>query len=309
MTIGENIKEFAGQPVHDYSENEGVPRQPVAPRLSLDWDSETDGFEALFGKFLEDPNSADVEALVIGNWGGAGEGDGSEAAVEALVSARDSLPKLKALFLGEMTYEESEISWIQQSDISPIFEAFPKLEVLYVRGGNGLSLGRPRHAHLKTLVIQSGGLPATVVREVTSAELPSLEHLELWLGDDGYGNNVSTDDIINLITKGPIGKLQYLGLRDDCEADATAAVLAQQEMPSTLEVLDLSLGTLGDEGANALADAKWLSSLKKLDIHHHYVSPETVAKLKGLVAEVDHSEDQEPDEYDGEQNRYVAVSE
>ena len=42
----------------------------------------------------------------------------------------DRLPALEALFLGDITFEQQEISWIQQSDISPLFLAFPRLRVL-----------------------------------------------------------------------------------------------------------------------------------------------------------------------------------
>ena len=277
--------------------------------MAIDWDESEAGqtFEALFGRFVADPACVDVEALVIGDWGRSSEGNGSEKVVEALVSVRDRLAKLRALFLGELTVDEAEISWIQQSDVSPLFEAFPRLEEFYVRGGEGLSLGRPRHTALRKLVIQTGGMSANVVREINSAELSSLTHLELWLGDDGYGNDVPIEDIAQLLSTGPVANLRYLGLRDDCAADETAQQLAESGIPSSLEILDLSLGALSDEGANALAECSWIKSLKKLDIHFHYVSPEVVERLKGVVAELDASDRQEADDYDGA--RYVAVSE
>ena len=94
-----------------------------------------------------------------------------------------------------MTYEESEISWITQTDVGPLFAAFPQMTELWIRGGGGLSLGRPRHERLEKLVVQTGGLPGSVVREVGAAHLPKLEHLELWLGDPGYGRDLTADRI------------------------------------------------------------------------------------------------------------------
>ncbi len=44
---------------------------------------------------------------------------------------------------------------------------------------------------LVALTIESGGLPAAVVREVASAHLPALEHLELWLGEENYGGDAT----------------------------------------------------------------------------------------------------------------------
>ncbi len=80
---------------------------------------------------------------------------------------------------------------------------------------------------------------------------------------------------------------------------ATAPVLAH------VRVLDLSLGTLGDEGAAVLLASPAVARLQKLDIHHHYCSDEMVARLQALGIEVDVSEQEEGDEGD----RYVAVGE
>jgi len=45
------------------------------------------------------------------------------------------------------------------------------------------------------------------------------------------------------------------------------------------------------------------------NIHFHYVSDKALAKLKAVVRSLDASDRQKPDEYGGEQHRYVAVSE
>jgi hypothetical protein len=109
------------------------------------------------------------------------------------VAARDHLPNLTAIFLGDIIIEENEISWINQSDVSPLFTAYPALEHFRVRGGNGLIVGSIRHERLKSLIIESGGLPAQVVRDVAAATLPALEHLELWLGTEEYGGDAPID--------------------------------------------------------------------------------------------------------------------
>jgi hypothetical protein len=312
MTIGTHIAEFEGLSVVEYVAEEGIVSPATkAIRVSMTWDMFDEGqkFVELFAAFLADPAASEVQALIIGDWGGAGQGEDSSPVVEALVSARDKLPKLRALFLGEMIVEESEISWINQSDVSPIFEAFPRLEALYVRGGNGLRLGRPSHDRLRKLVIQTGGMSADIVSDVTSAQLPRLQHLELWLGDDGYGNDVSLDDIRRLLTDGPYDQLTYLGLRDDCRADETSKLLSELKLPATLSVLDLSLGTLSDEGATALIGSPWLSQLQKLDVHHHFISQQVVTTLRTIVSEVEANDVQQPDVWEGKPHRYVAVGE
>lgn len=312
MTINAHLESFAGFPVIDFTRDEDPPVDgSKAIRIALDWEAHESGdtFLDLFSAFLETAAARELAALLIGDWGGTGEGNDSGPVVEALVSARDSLPKLRHLFLGEMVMEESEISWINQSDVSPLFEAFPSLETLCLRGGNDLRLGRPRHASLRKLVVETGGMSGEIVREVMSADFPELIHLELWLGDDGYGNDVSEDDLRALLSGGPCSKLTYLGLRDDCNADTTAKLLAEVGVPATLQSLDLSLGTLGDEGATALVESAWLSQLQALDIHHHYVSNDVVARLKAIVPELNADDVQEADDWDGVPHRYVAVGE
>src|SRR5260221_14644610 len=111
----------------------------------------------------------------------------SDDLVETLVAACDKLPALTAIFIGDITYEDCDISWIHQSDVSPLFEAYPNLEYFWVRGGDGLSVGPVQHQHLKSLIIEAGGLNVSVPEEVLKSDLPELEHLDLWLGKDGYG--------------------------------------------------------------------------------------------------------------------------
>ena len=147
------------------------------------------------------------------------------------------------------------------------------------------------------------------MREVASASLPQLEHLELWLGDDGYGNDISNEDLKPLLSADLFPNLKYLGLCDDCDADQTASLIAEVGFGESVEVLDLSMGTLGDEGAKALAASPRIKALKKLDLHYHYISPEVIEQLRQLGPEIDDSDKQEADEYDGQEERYVAISE
>ncbi len=310
--IHENLSTFYGMPVEDYQPSAGAAQvSRTAYRLRIDWEKYEEGitFADLFDQYICDQHVTNTQALVIGDWGGTAEGNESDAIVEALVSARDKLPNLKALFIGDLIGEGAGISWIMQSDMSPIWSAFPALEEFGVRGGSGLQLGRPSHANLKKLVIETGGLSVRVVQEVCSAQLPELTHLELWLGDPSYGADATVDDLRPLLEGGLFPKLTYLGLRNTELADDIARALPGAGVIQQIDTLDLSLGTLTNEGAEALAANQELSRLKKLDIHHHFVGPEAVAKLNGLGIEIDASDEQTADEYDGEIYRYVYASE
>ncbi|MFN8537746.1 MAG: hypothetical protein U0232_09760 [Thermomicrobiales bacterium] len=193
--------------------------------------------------------------------------------------------------------------------MSPLLAAYPRLEYFGVRGGNSLSFGELRHDALQTLIVESGGLSGAVVREVAGAELPALRHLALWLGTENYGADATLDDLAPILSGEQFSKLEYLGLRDSEMADAIAAAVAHAPILERIAVLDLSLGTLSDEGAAALAASPAVARLRKLDIHHHYCSDEAVAQLEALGIELDASDPQEVDEFEGEYYRYVAVGE
>jgi predicted DNA-binding WGR domain protein len=292
---------------------------PVAYRVGLSRQEYYAGnvkFADKLSAFLNDPALGALQAVVIGCWDHEG-GDSTEV-VEALVSARDRLPNLKALFLGDAPYQEQEISWLHQCDLTALFDAYPQLEHFRARGGQGLGLGKLKHRHLKSLAFEASNLPAEVVRAVGRSDLPALEHLELWLGTHEYGADTTVADLKGIFAGKGLPALRYLGLRNSEIADAIARALAKAPIVARLRVLDLSLGTLSDQGAEALLAVPGLANLDMLDIHHHYVSPELVRRLAGLGIKVNASEFREaeeeyPDEGGDEDDlisvRYVAHAE
>lgn len=304
----EHPEELNGQPIYDWQPGEPL-RDPATaiPRIAVDWDAK-DTWLDRFAQLLEDPDVSQLSGLIVGMWGNESD-DGSGPIVEAVVTARDKLPNLRTLFFGDIISEENEISWIRQSDVSPLFEAYPHLKYFGVRGGGGLQLGSPRHGALKTLVVETGGLDGAVVRGLHNAQLPALEHLELWLGTDGYGASVHVDDVQPILNGTLFPNLKYLGLRNSDISDDIAKALAGAPILEKIEVLDLSMGTIGDEGAQALLDNPAIKKLKKLDLHHHYCSDEMMEKLKALGIEVDLNEQEDEDKYGDESYRYVAVGE
>ncbi len=310
MTISESVETFANRNIEEFDQDKGIQDASNAIRLSVGWDDADEGVTLLdqFKKLLADPLAGDIAALIIGPWEEAHE-SGIQSFIDELVGQANRLPRLRALFVGEMTYEDCEISWIIQGNYSALWGCFPQLELFRVRGGSELVLGEIRQDSLKELVIETGGLPSSVINEVIAASLPNLEKLELWLGDDGYGWEGDPLVILPLLESTRFPKLTVLGLRDSMAADQIAAMIADSPLLEQLEELDLSLGTLGDEGARALLNAPLIKKLKRLDLSHHYISDTLAGELKQLGIEVDLSDKQEADEDDGESYRYVAVSE
>ncbi|NES21605.1 MAG: HEAT repeat domain-containing protein, partial [Symploca sp. SIO3E6] len=190
MTVAEYVTTFANRQVKDFDPQTGISNPAAtAYALRVDYDEEENITHKL-NRLLQDTQVAEIEALVFGMWNSnvATDGD-SRILVNALVEAKEQLSSLKALFIGDIVYEESEISWIEQSNISPVLEAYPQLEVLQVRGGSGLQFTPVRHYQLKKLIIQTGGLSSKTISQIWALHLPALEHLELWLGSDNYGGD------------------------------------------------------------------------------------------------------------------------
>ncbi len=308
--------QFAGKAVLDWEPGDPIPDPTTTiPRISATdvWGNGREGNE-LFQRFLADPASRTVTGLIFGLQKETTERYSDEI-VQVLVEHREHFPHLKALFLGDIMMEESEISWIGLGDVSPIFTAYPQLEHFGIRGcassytPPGLHFGILQHVHLKTLIVETGSMDRSVVHDILRSHLPALEHLELWTGSEDYLANVTSEDFAPLFTDILFPNLRYLGLRDSEIANDLAIALSQSSLLERLEVLDLSLGLLDDTGAAALLHCPATHTLQKLDIHHHYCSEEMVQRLQTLGIEVDTRELQETDFYDGEEQRYVAVSE
>ena len=294
----------AGKPLPDPANN--------AIKLAINPYDDDPAFPDYFSEFIKLPGLDKIDSVLIGSWGEAYE-EKSSLAVNLLVEHKALFPSVTSLFIGDLALEEAEVSWIQQSDISSVYAAFPKLEVLKIRGGEGLSLGELKHDTIHTLVIETGGLDKDILKQVHLAKLPELTHLELWLGDDNYGCNIGNDELRALLDglADQFPKLSYLGLRNYHLSDNLAELVAEVGVPQMIKTLDISLGNLSDKGAKALVASGKLTHLETLDLHHHYLSDEmmaTVAAAK-IAANVNLDEQEQADEYDGELERYIFVSE
>ncbi len=245
--------------------------------------------------FLQDSRCEQVEALVIGNWMGNSSDYSSHSIVEELVYAHEQLTNLKALFIGDIEDCECMISSIVQSNLSLVLVAYLDLEVLKVRGNLGRGYGKSesglsfvplRHDKLKALIIESGGLRREVIAQICNLELPALEYLELWLGRDDYGGTSSIEDLMPIISGNLFPKLKYLGLRNSEYSDDIAFAIAQSPVIEQIVELDLSMGTLGDEGAKALLNCPAINQLDTLNVSDNCLTGQMVTQLKQLDIEV-----------------------
>lgn len=268
-------------------------------RLSVGYDEYEEGvrMSSLIEKLASSPDGEKLSILTIGDWGQAYE-NSPDSFLETLISHKDSFPNLTKIFIGDMGFEECEVSWINQTNLSPLLEAFPNLKSLSIKGSQELSLQPLVHEKLEELVVICGGLPRSVLEEITSAKLPELRKLELYLGVEDYGFDGGIEDILPLLQGGLFPKLKYLGLKDSEIQDEIAIAIADAPILDQLDTLDLSYGTLTDEGGEALLASTRIRGLKHINLSYHFMSDELLLRWQQSGLSVDVTDQQETDEDD-----------
>ncbi|BAY10074.1 STM4015 family protein [Calothrix sp. NIES-2098] len=306
---GYPVTQFANRQVVEFDANIGI-TEPVnnAYALRCEYDEE-ENLPSKIIRLLQQPNAHRLEALVLGLWAEAYE-YGSSEIVQALVDARQYFTNLKAIFIGDIIGDECEISWIRQSDISPILQAYPKLEILQVRGGDGLHFSPPvQHDRLKALIVETGGLSREAVAHICNMNLPALEHLELWFGSEHYGGDCWVEDVYPIIFEDKFPNLTYLGLRNSQFTDEIVNAIVASPIINSISVLDLSMGTLSDAGAEALLNCEAINYLDILNVSESFLSQEVIQKLSNLDVRVLANNQKEEDEDSYLHGRYCSIAE
>ncbi|MCU6708268.1 STM4015 family protein [Paenibacillus sp. J5C_2022] len=277
-------------------------------KLVVDYDAYEEGVKmsSLIEQLSLSEKAASLESLIIGDWGGSYENDSSDA-VEALVKFKDHFPSLRKLFIGDMDYEECEVSWIMQSNMGPLLEAFPELRSLKIMGSTDLSINPARHEKLQELVIICGGLGKDVLAQIEGSQFPNLLKLELYLGVEDYGFDASLDDVLRLADREKFPLLTYLGLKNSELQDEIAIALAESPMLIGLHTLDVSDGTLSDKGAEALLNSQLVKSLSYVDMKHHYMSKDMMQRWMQSRSDLTFNIQDQQDE--DEDYRYPSITE
>ncbi|WP_310425662.1 hypothetical protein [Chamaesiphon sp. VAR_48_metabat_135_sub] len=240
----------------------------------------SDTFESKWFSVLESPCTNEIEALVFGI------ADWDMELISVIANAKDKLENLKAIFIGDIEDSECMISSLPcYGDISPILESYDRLEFLQMRCNQGRNARTGeklyegfrfcqtlRHDKLKILRIESSGLNHQTLLDINQLKLPSLEYLELWLGSPEYGANSSIEDLIPMISSEKFSQLKYLGFKNCDYTDDIAFALAKSPFLENLIELDLSMGTLGNDGLLALLNSPAIEYLDTLNISENFIT-------------------------------------
>jgi uncharacterized protein (TIGR02996 family) len=214
---------------------------------------------------------------------------------------------------GEGNYEY-EISWTTLGDASGLWKSVPRLERLVLQVGLGSTsasgttdnLGRIDLPKLRHLQVITGGLSESCVKSLAEANLPELNYMDVWFGSDSYGAGGGVDEIAPILEGTKFPKLEHLGLMNAQFTDDICDRLGSAKILPRLKEVSLKYGTMSDAGARALASSKaQLKHLAMLDVSANCLSPEGVAVVEGICANV------KSDEQKGsaEDDRYVSLSE
>lgn len=261
-----------------------------------DYADEEKDSKTLLNEILESPELPELTELIIGCWGESWE-TGVQDLIEGMIENADKFDNIEHLFIGDMTFEECEVSWIIQGDYSRLWEALPDLKALTIKGSSELKLGEIKHANLESLEIICGGLPSSVIESIASAKLPNLKKLNLYLGVEDYGFDGSIEDIENLLNSDVLKNVEYLGLGNSEIQDEVVETVLNSSIINHLRTLDFSNGNLSNEGAQMILDhSEDLSHLEYLNLQYHFLDESYMAKLKELPFKINLDEKNENDE-------------
>ena len=278
-----------------------------AKKYTLSYD-EYENNVNLLDKILKDKHLSEYKQITIGCWDY--EGGDCSALLQGMIENKEKFAQIEGLFWGDIEQEEQEISWIEQADISPLLDAMPKLKDLKIKGTNNLRLGKTSRPELRSLEIISGGLPTEVVEDILGSDFPNLEKLILYVGVEDYGFEADIEIFRPLFSKERFPKLTYLGIVNSEEQDKIVEMFLESDILPQLETMDVSAGTLKDEGAQLLLDnMDKIAHLKFINMRYNYLSKGMKKKLQELPMKIDIAESEEADEDDGEMWYYPMITE
>ena len=250
---------------------------------------------ALLVEILALPMCRFVQTLVIGDVPADDELDYAPV-VDALVRANP--PCLRALEIGPNSYQ---VSWTHL-DATPLAVQFPALESL-VLGGGHITTGALDFPQLRRFAIRTGGLVHANLDAIGHARWPELAELEIWFGDSQYGADEFIGvELVRILSGRTLPMLRRLGLMNAEFTDTICRLLVDAPILEQLAELDLSMGTMTDEGASTLAAAApRFHHLAKLSVAENMLSPAAATALASAL----------PNVVIGEQKnaRYVSVGE
>lgn len=275
-------------------------------KVASTWDTEEVEAGKVLGAVLRHPSSLFLRELEVGMLEVDGEVDFTEA-VKILVK-HGIRPSLRRLHIGAFEYpDDTEISWTYHTNIEAVGAVYPALEDLTLTGG-GIDLGALKAPNLRRLKLETGGLPAEPAAYLGKASFPALTELEIWFGTDDYGGSCGEEEVRAILANtAGLPSVRRLGLKNADFQNDIAGLVGAGALVKQLTHLDLAMGTLTDEGGEALLAAMpALQHLEVLDVSENFLSEAVVGRLREAFPGTLAASDQEAPDGDW---TYTTVSE
>jgi len=248
--------------------------------------------EPVLELLLAHPSARFLRELVIGCHR-SGDQDNRRMAEILLYSS--PVPPLRTLYLAD--FDDSQIDNIDISrapigDLSELGAIYPLLEDVILKGRGDVALGALSLPRARRFALRTSTLTRRTLAAILAAPWPELVELELWFGDPqrGYGAECVLDDVRPLLGDAGFPKLRTLRLMNAAFTDELCPLLVESPRVRGLEVLDLSMGTLGDAGARVLVEARdALAHLRALKITESCIGRPARARLEASGLPIDES--------------------
>jgi len=234
--------------------------------------------EEVLGLLLDHPSARFLQDLTVGIVEFEDNGYGGVAKE----IGKRHLPALRRLFLGDFIYEETELNWSSIGNAEPLYKGVPNLRSLTLRSGS-MTLGKMSLPELRELVTITGGMSSDAVKSVCSASWPKLERLSLQLGRRYEGALTDIKGVRPILEGKGFPALKHLGITNAELTDDLCRELPGSKILPRLEELDLKMGTMSDDGAEALAAAAdRLKHLKLLNVEDNFITLKGKKLLQGI---------------------------
>ncbi|MGZ3418997.1 MAG: WGR domain-containing protein [Polyangiales bacterium] len=235
-------------------------------------------------------------------------GDPNEDDLQDLLDllGRKAPPTVRKILIGDNV---DQISWYHVGNLEPLWKGAPNLRWFEIEAGEFL-VGSMSCPNLEHAVFKTGGLAKAAGKSIATAQLPNIRHLDIWYGDDNYGGDCTIKEVMPLLERTDLKHLTHLGLKNSQFSNDIAKAIGGSRILGQLKELDLSMGTLTDEGAEAMAANKdAFKHLEVLDLTHSFLTEKGLALVKGLAKKVITDDQQTPSDYGNGLHYYVAVAE
>ncbi|MFT3698490.1 MAG: WGR domain-containing protein [Kofleriaceae bacterium] len=216
------------------------------------------------------------------------------------------LPALRSLFLGDFTYEDTELNWSSIGKLEPLYGAVPNLEKLKLRSGGAMTLGAIVLPNLKSFEVITGGMPKKALQSIIGAVWPSLELLSIQTGPEAEG--VKSKDLAPILDGDALPKLKTLRLDNMNFTHELVEPLATSKVLPQLDGLGLAMGTLDDQTIRKMFTLqKAFAHLSTIDVTDNYLSNDSKKLFKQFGLKVTFGEQRDDDDDGGE--RYASAYE